>query len=76
MKKVIKFLPVAAIVLGSGLAVATTQPVQQPKYGYFNGQWESISPTHTCSDPYDVPCTATDLIDDVPVNVTNGTYAR
>ncbi len=45
MKKVIKFLPVMAILFGSGLALATTKTIGAPQY-YKNsstGLWRSIA---------------------------------
>ncbi len=45
MKKVIRFLPVMAILLGSGLALATTKPTMAPQYYKNNttGEWRSLT---------------------------------
>ena len=39
MKKVIKFLPALAILLASGLAVATTSKKMAPQYYKSGGEW-------------------------------------
>jgi hypothetical protein len=76
MKKLIKLLPAMAILVGGGLALAMTTPELTPQYGYYQGVWEPISPTYSCSAPFSSDCTATDIIDGVPQNVAEGTYQR
>jgi hypothetical protein len=62
MKNLIKFLPMAAIVLGGGLALATTTKESGPNvYKHpVTGQWTDLSPyppgSYTCPD--DGECTA------------------
>jgi hypothetical protein len=54
MEKIIKFLPVMAILLASGLAVATTKKVNAPNV-YWNGtSWQQL--TH---QPGDYTCPGT-----------------
>jgi hypothetical protein len=72
MKKVIRFLPAMAILLASGLAVATTSKTMAPQY-YKNalGQWRSIAGDgvvfgtapgqYTCADAPAEQCTAEGL---------------
>ncbi|WP_367915793.1 hypothetical protein [Leadbetterella sp. DM7] len=63
MKKIIKFLPVAAIVLGGSLALATTTKMEAPNvYKHpITGNWTPLAPTYppgsyTCPDEGE--CTA------------------
>lgn len=48
MKKVFKFLPIAAIVFGSGLALATTTKMDGPNVykDPVTGEWENLSPQY------------------------------
>ncbi len=58
MKRVIKFLPIAAIVLGSGLALATTSVVSTPNVYWDGSSWQTLTTTsYSCID-VDDHCTA------------------
>lgn len=53
MKKLIKFLPLAAIVFGSTLALATTQKMNEPNVYWDGNDWQPLTlqtNQYTCED--------------------------
>ena len=75
MKKIIKFLPVMAILLGSGLAVATTSPRNAPNVRWNGTNWVPLSGTYICLEGTS-QCVAHKTPDDSIINVTFGDFVQ
>lgn len=75
MKKLINFLPAIAILLASGLAVATTSPRNAPNVKWNGTTWVPLSGTYICLEDTP-PCVAHRTEGGSIINVTYGAFVQ
>jgi hypothetical protein len=77
MKKIIKFLPAMAILLASGLAVATTSKVSTPNVRWDTAQneWVSFSGEYLCDSAPEL-CVAHQDDQDNITNIQFGEFVQ